>query len=71
MTCAYCAKRSGDYDLKKLYCAVRLIDDESRAVMRRLLAKAMAHGHDEDDIRAGLAERRRQERKPGLGEAGR
>ena len=71
MTCDKCKAGSGEYDLKKLCCAVRHIDHESRAAMRRLLAKAMAHGHDEDAIRAGLAERRRQERKAVIGEAAR
>lgn len=71
MTCDLCRKKSGEYDLKKLCCAVRLIDDESRAAMRRLVAKAMAHGHDENDLRTALAERRRHERKPVSGEVGR
>lgn len=71
MTCDLCRKSSGEYDLKKLCCAVRLIDYESRTAMRRLVAKAMAHGHDEDDIREGLAERRRHERRPVPGEAAR
>lgn len=71
MTCERCANSSGEYDLKKFCCAVRLIDEESRAAMRRLVAKAVSHGHDENELRAGLAERRRQERKPVAGEAAR
>lgn len=69
MTCNLCRTNSGEYDIKKLCCAVRQIDDVSRATMRRLLARALAHGHDENDLRAALAERRRQERKPVAGEA--
>lgn len=71
MMCALCVANSGEYDLKKLCCAVRHIDDVSRATMRRLVNKAVQLGHDEADIRAGLAERRRQERRPVPGEAAR
>lgn len=71
MTCTLCAKNSGEYDIKKLCCAARQIDDVSRATMRRLLAKALTQGHDENDLRTALAERRRHERKPVAGEAAR
>lgn len=63
MTCQQCATDSGEYDIRKLCCAARLIDDQAKATYARLMAKATANGHDEDDVRNAIAERRRKNRK--------
>jgi hypothetical protein len=64
MTCQQCARNSGEYDIRKLCCAARLIDDQTKATYERLMAKAVANGHDEADVRNAIAERRRKTRKP-------
>lgn len=64
MTCQQCERDSGEYDIRKLCCAARLIDDQTKATYARLMAKATANGHDEADVRNVIAERRRKTRKP-------
>lgn len=71
MTCDLCRRNSGEYDRKKLCCAAREFHDASKATVRRLYARAESHGHAEADVRAAVAELRRQERKPVVGEAAR
>lgn len=66
MTCQQCARDSGEYDICKLCCAARLIDDQTKATYARLMAKATANGHDESDVRNAIAERRSKNRKTAI-----
>ena len=72
MTCHQCDTSSGEFDKRKLCCAVRFIEKATRDDSARLIAQtAKQFGHDPEDIKAGIASIRRERRKAMVGEVGR
>lgn len=72
MTCHQCDTSSGEFDKRKLCCAVRFVEQATRDDAARLIAQtAKQFGHNPDDIKAGIASIRREKRKAMGGEVGR
>ena len=72
MTCRQCDTTSGEFDKRKLCCAVRFIEQATRDDAARLIAQtAQKYGHSIEDIKAGVAQLRRERRKAQGGEVAR
>lgn len=72
MTCPHCTTSSGEFDKRKLCCAVRFIEKATRDDADRLITQtAQKFGHSTDDLKAGIASIRRERRKAQGGEVAR